>query len=127
MVLAQREGACHLLDANQRCRAYSHRPLDCRVYPFDVARAATGAVTGIGRLDPDGCGEQGPRVDLAELGASDEQRWSELRDYQSCVARWNRLAGHRRRFHRRPGDADEFIAFLGLAALPPESAGRDGA
>jgi Fe-S-cluster containining protein len=36
MVLAQRAGACHLLDANERCSAYAHRPSDCRLYPFDV-------------------------------------------------------------------------------------------
>lgn len=127
MVLAQREGACHLLDASERCAAYAHRPLDCRVYPFDVARAATGAILGLARLDPNGCGEQGPIADIAELGASDELRWRELRDYQSRVARWNRLAGHRRRFRKQPGDADDFIAFLGLGATQAESGTRSSA
>jgi Fe-S-cluster containining protein len=126
MVLAQRDGACHLLDPSQRCSAYAHRPLDCQIYPFDIARDDAGAIVGLERLDPDACGEQGPRIELAELGARDEQRWSELREYQSHVARWNRLAGHRRRFRKRPGDASEFLAFLGLAATPLERGGAAG-
>lgn len=128
MVLAQREGACHLLDASQRCSAYAHRPSDCRLYPFDVLRDGTGTVVGIERLDPQGCGDEvGPPAALDELAATDERRWHELGEYQNRVARWNRLAGHRRRFGQRLGDADEFLAFLGvgergLAATPR----RDG-
>src|SRR5688572_30682737 len=100
MVLAQRDGACHLLDANQRCSAYAHRPLDCRLYPFDLGRDERGEINGVGRLDPNDCGEEGSAADLAELSASDEQRWRELREYQSQVARWKRLAAHRRRFRK---------------------------
>jgi len=114
MVLAQRAGACHLLDASQRCSAYAHRPSDCRLYPFDVSRDETGAVVRVARLDPQGCGDEaGPSLAIAELAATDEQRWRELGEYQDRVARWNRLAGHRRRFRQRPGDAGEFLAFLG--------------
>lgn len=115
MVLAQRAGACHLLDADQRCTAYASRPLDCQLYPFDLSRDDAGAVVGIARLDPHGCGDEaGPIADVIELGANDERRWRELGEYQGQVARWNRLAGHRRRFRRQPGDAGEFLAFLGL-------------
>jgi Fe-S-cluster containining protein len=119
MVLAQSAGACHLLDPSQRCSAYAQRPLDCRLYPHDVDRDATGAIVGLGRLDPNGCGDEaGPPASMDELGAIDEQRWRELGEYQSRVARWNRLARHRRRFRRPLGDAGEFIAFLGLDATP---------
>ena len=113
MVLAHREGACHLLDPRQRCSAYEHRPRDCRLFPFDLGRDDAGAVVRVSRLELDGCGdERGAPADVAELGASDELRWQELRDYHARVARWNRLAGHRRRFRQRLGDADEFLAFL---------------
>jgi Fe-S-cluster containining protein len=132
MVLAQSAGACHLLDATDRCSAYAHRPSDCRLYPFDVSRDETGAVVGLGRLDPQGCGDEaGPPAELAELAATDEGRWRELGEYQGRVARWNRLAGHRRRFRRHLGDAGEFLAFLGfgelgLAATLPSVAVRAG-
>lgn len=116
MVLAQRAGACHLLDASDRCSAHAHRPNDCRLYPFDVSRDEAGAVVGLERLDPNGCGDEaGPPAAIAELAATDLRRWRELGEYQSRVARWNRLAGHRRRFRRQLGDAGEFLAFLGLA------------
>lgn len=113
MVLAHRGGACHLLDENQRCRAYDVRPRDCRQFPFDLGRDDSGAVVRVDRLELDGCGdEHGDPADVEELAESDAQRWSELRDYQARVARYNRLSAHRRRFGRPLGDADEFIAFL---------------
>jgi Fe-S-cluster containining protein len=113
MVLAQRSGACHLLDPNQRCSAYELRPYDCRLFPLDLARDDTGAVTGIERLALEGCGdERGDPADIAEVAASDRLRWRELREYQSRIARWNRLSQHRRRFRQPVGDAEELIAFL---------------
>jgi Fe-S-cluster containining protein len=113
MVLGQRSGACHLLDPNQRCSAYELRPYDCRLFPFDLGRDDTGAVTSIERLALEGCGdERGDPADIAELTASDGLRWRELRDYQSRIARWNRLSQHRRRFRKPVGDAEDFIAFL---------------
>lgn len=121
MVLAQRGGACHLLGAEQRCDAYALRPMDCRLYPLDLARGEGGALLGVERLDPHGCGERGEPADVAALAASDQRRWRELEEYQGQVARWNRLARHRRRFGRQPGEAADFLSFLGLDA--PESAG----
>lgn len=127
MVLAQRAGACHLLDATERCSVYAYRPSDCRLYPFDVRRDETGAVVGLGRLDPRGCGDEaGPPADMAALTASDEARWRELGEYQDRVARWNRLAGHRRRFGRRLGDAGEFLAFLGFGERELATLQNDG-
>jgi hypothetical protein len=91
---------------------------------------------GLERLDAKGCGDEAGAAELAELAATDLQRWRELGEYQSRVARWNRLAGHRRRFRRQLGDAGEFLAFLGLAELalaeralampPPGDAARAG-
>lgn len=114
MVLAQRDGACHFLDASQRCSAYAFRPHDCRLYPLHVSRDEQGAIVGLERLDPNGCGDEGGEMaDVAQVGADDLRRWSELADYHGRVARWNRLARHRNRFRRRVGDSAEFLAFLG--------------
>ncbi|HTV18097.1 MAG TPA: YkgJ family cysteine cluster protein [Polyangiaceae bacterium] len=113
MVLLQDEGACHLLDDGQRCTAYAHRPLDCRLYPLDLSRDDAGDVVSVSRLDPNGCGDEaGPSADVGELAALDARRWRELAEYQARVARWNRIAAHRRRFGRAPGDAAEFLAFI---------------
>jgi Fe-S-cluster containining protein len=125
MVLAHRGGGCHLLEPTFRCGAYASRPLDCRVYPFDLVRSEDRRLVELGRLDAHGCGDRGdPPEDLGRLSSLDDQRWQELRDYQARLERWNRLARHRRRFQRRVGDAGEFLAWLGLdetlrAPAPP--------
>ena len=120
MVLAQVGGACRQLDAEQRCRAYLARPLDCALFPFDLERDESGTPTRLGLLQLDGCSEErGSASDLAGVVELDAQRWRELADYQARVARWNRLAGHRRRFHRRPAGVSEWLAFIGLRPADP--------
>ena len=123
MVLAQTEGTCRLLTADQRCSAYALRPLDCRLFPFDLERDAQGRPLRLSRLDPNGCGdEQGEAAELTELAAQDAQRWSELQDYQRQLQRWNQVAAHRARSGRRLGDAADFLAFLGFARAPSQTA-----
>jgi Fe-S-cluster containining protein len=113
MVLRQSEGACELLAADNRCGAYGARPRDCRAFPFDFIEPS---------LDPgprrlvllplDGCEYAvDGHNDATTLEAEDRARWSELDDYQSLVARWNRRARHRRRLHYPIGDAASFLAF----------------
>jgi Fe-S-cluster containining protein len=115
MVLAHRAGACRWLDADRRCSAYDFRPQDCRLFPFDLTRDAAGSVVGVSLLPLDGCGEEhGDRADVDELSALDALRWDELRDYQQQLERWNRLARHRRRFHRPVGGPADFLSWLGL-------------
>jgi Fe-S-cluster containining protein len=115
MVLRHSAGACHLLDAAARCSAYEHRPRDCRLFPLDLERDEHGRITGVARL-PFACGDEaGPELELAELARADEQRWSELADYQARVQRWNVSARHRRRFRLPLEEAEAFLVFLGLA------------
>ncbi len=115
MVLAQRDGACGLLDAQQRCSAYALRPNDCRLFPFDLVRDERGTVSSVSRLALEGCGdERGEVADIAELSRWDARRWDELREHQALIERWNRLARHRRRFRQRHGDAADYLAWLGL-------------
>lgn len=115
MVLRWSEGACAFLDAAQRCRAYASRPHDCRLFPFDLTRDAGGSLVAVGRLELEACGDDlGPAAALAEIDALDRQRWDELAEYHALVARWNRLARHRRRFRQPVGDAAAFIAWLGF-------------
>lgn len=116
MVLAQRDGACRLLDAAKRCRAYAARPLDCRQFPFDFDRVDSetpGLRLSLAPLA--GCDHaHDGRNDAAELVAGDARRWQELTEYQELVQRWNRLARHLRRMGRAPGDAAAFLRFVGF-------------
>ena len=117
MVLRHADGACHLLDAANRCAAYAHRPRDCRLFPFDLERDEHGRASGLARLPLAGCGDDiGPGHPLAAIDADDQRRWRELADYQTRVARWNTLARHRRRFRLPLEDERAFLAFLGLGA-----------
>ena len=117
MVLSHAAGACHLLGADGRCRAYEARPLDCRLYPFVLERDDERRVTRLALFEPDGCGERGaPPEDLQRLERADAERLAELDEYATLVARWNRLAWHRARLRHAARGAAEFFGFLGYAA-----------
>lgn len=112
MVLAQRDGACALLGADELCRAYAARPRDCRAFPFDFEPASDGRRR-LTLLPLSGCdyAEDGQN-DAAALAAEDVERWRELAEYQAQVAAWNRKVWHRRRLHKRVGGPDDFLAEL---------------
>jgi Fe-S-cluster containining protein len=117
MVLAQRDGACTLLAADERCSAYAARPRDCQAYPFDFERAPDApGKRRLGLLPLRDCayaddGEQDPIA----LEQTDDARHRELLRYQGLVAHWNRQAFHRRRLGKPIGAASAFLAFA-LAA-----------
>jgi Fe-S-cluster containining protein len=114
MVLRHRGGACLHLDSDNRCSVYAARPRDCRAFPFDFSLPAADPIgqRRLGLLPLERCdyATDGSN-DEAALAALDQSRWAELRDYQALVARWNRRAWHRRRLHRSPGDAAQFLAY----------------
>jgi Fe-S-cluster containining protein len=117
LVLAQRDGACRLLDADDRCTAYLARPDDCRQFPFDVSETADGRALTLALLPLEGCDyERAPPGDFdareREIVEGDENRFRALAEYRALVARWNRLATRRRRFGHRVGDGADFIAYL---------------
>jgi Fe-S-cluster containining protein len=125
MVLAQRDGACALLDSDDSCSAYAARPRDCQAYPFDF-EPATRPESGKRRLallPLDACeyAEDGDN-DAELLATLDRVRFEELASYRAQVARWNRLAWHRRRLHQSVGTAAEFLRFA-LAAAPDATDG----
>jgi Fe-S-cluster containining protein len=114
MVLRQQDGACLLLDADNRCGAYSARPRDCRAFPFDFEQAPlSGGVRRLALLPLDGCEYAADgNNDALALELADRTRWAELADYQALVARWNRRSWHRRRLHKPLGTAADFLAFI---------------
>jgi Fe-S-cluster containining protein len=125
MVLAHAGGACTLLDTDNRCRAYAARPLDCRLYPFVLERAADRRLTRLSLFDSAGCGElRSGATDRDELTQTDEARWARLSEYQALVLRWNRLARHRMRLRHRALGEREFMAFLARAAPTGATCGQ---
>lgn len=117
MVLAQRGGACKLLDADNRCSAYASRPDDCRQFPFDVTERPEQGGLALALIPLEGCDYERARpadadAREAEIVSGDEARFRALAEYQALVARWNRLASRRRRFGHRVGDELDFLSYL---------------
>lgn len=122
MVLAHVGGACLLLAGDNRCLAYDARPRDCQAYPFDVERApdASGKRR-LTLLTLEGCDSASDGAqDRASIELTDDARFAELTQYEALVARWNRLAWHRRRLGKPVGSAAAFLDF----ALTPADAAR---
>jgi Fe-S-cluster containining protein len=113
MVLAHGARGCRLLGADDRCGAYAARPRDCQLYPFVLERNERREPVRLRLFDPAGCGDTAtPPESFASLERADAERWDELAAYHALVARWNRLAAHRRRFGHRARTARDFLAFL---------------
>lgn len=113
MVLAHAARGCRLLGEDDRCSAYAARPRDCQLYPFVLERNERRMPVRLSLFDATGCGDVASSpVSLTSLERADAERWAELEVYRSLVARWNRLAGHRRRFGHRAGSARDFLEFL---------------
>jgi len=123
MVLAQTSGACVLLAADDSCSAYAVRPRDCQAYPFAFDEPVEpSAKRHLALLPLDACeyAEDG-NSDPAALDAIDRARFEELSRYRAHVARWNRLAFHRRRLRQPIGKAEEFLRFVFAAESDADS------
>ena len=124
MVLRQDDGACRLLGADNRCKAYAGRPRDCRAYPFDfeVGVSSGAAPRRLTLLPLDACDyATDGQNDATALEAEDALRWRELAHYQALVARWNRRAFHRRRLRQRVGTAEAFLEFVLSCSTSPSA------
>lgn len=110
MVLAQDDGACRLLGADNRCSVYAARPRDCRTFPFDFGLPHARRELTLLPLASCEFGRASEHDERA-LRSADEARWAELAEYQALVARWNRRAFHRRRLGRSSGSAAEYLTY----------------
>jgi Fe-S-cluster containining protein len=124
MVLRRENGACHLLDAEQRCSVYDARPRDCAAFPFEVEPHPSNPSTDepqvrrLELLQPGRCEAAfDADNDVRAIAATDSRRNAELRAYRSEVAEFNRQVARRRRFGHRIPDAQAFVEFL-LASRP---------
>jgi Fe-S-cluster containining protein len=113
MVLAQQDGACVLLGADNRCSAYSARPRDCELFPFAPDLDAAGAIERLELLPFLACEAAWDGTnDARELASAHARRERELAQYRERVAAWNQLARRRRRFRHPVGDGAAFLTFL---------------
>lgn len=115
MALAQHDGACVFLGADERCGAYSARPGNCRVYPFAASFGRRGGIRRLRLLAGTDCDHaRDGSNDAHALRAADQLRWAEHRSFLAEISRWNRAQRHRALLGRRLKGANEFLNFLGL-------------
>ena len=116
MALAQREGACRLLDEANRCTAYMARPANCRLFPFAPEFGRRGGLRRLRLLGGTQCDSgTGEKHDPHALRVADRLRWDEHRAYLVEVEAWNRSQRHRERLRHPLLGAGEFLHFLGVA------------
>ncbi|MFH1011197.1 MAG: YkgJ family cysteine cluster protein [bacterium] len=108
---------CHYLQ-NSRCLIYAHRPVTCRLFPFNIFYNSKGCVESLEINDIVKCDYalEG-RVSLERIQAlySQDERQDEA--FASKVRRWNT--------QRPNGTAREFLAFLGLEENSPQEKSRE--
>ncbi len=100
---------CILLDKEDRCTVYEHRPLACREHPFNITLADSGTVTNLSLSKVVECPyELDGKVSKKELRAICKWNEDESEDYQGRIKDWNR---------RRTGERTRtnFMEFLGFA------------
>ena len=93
MVLRWRRERCIFLDGEDRCTAYAHRPLVCRIHPFNVTLSDEDkggvAKLSMNRVTP--CPhEWDGRETKRELGLLERLLWRESDRYIAKVEGWNR-------------------------------------
>ena len=119
MVLRHEGGGCRHLGSDNRCTIYNHRPLGCRIFPFDPSFHDTGKDTGKLRrlklIDATECKyELDSDNDLAKIQELHVKHVAATAAYQAKVASWNARQAERKRRGRKAQTAADFFAFLGI-------------
>lgn len=115
MVLRHEGGGCLYLGPDDRCTIYNHRPLGCRIFPFDPTFHASGTLRRLKLIQATDClYELDSDNDVGKMQVLHEKHLSATSAYQSKVARWNLLQKDRERQGKAAQTAREFFGFLGL-------------
>ena len=115
MVLRHSGGGCRYLGADDRCTIYAHRPLGCRIFPFDPTFTDDGKLRRLKLIPATDCkyeldGENG----VAPMQALPAKHSSTTAAYQAKVADWNLRQAERKRSGKQAQTAAEFFDFLGV-------------
>ncbi len=115
MVLAHGRRGCRYLGTDDRCGIYNHRPVGCRVFPFDPLFYRDGRLRRLRLIPATDCEyELDGTNDVAVLRSLTERHDTSTEAYQAKLAEWNRDQRSRRRrgFAARTGA--DFLRFLGF-------------
>jgi Fe-S-cluster containining protein len=115
MVLRHQRGRCRYLGKDDRCTIYAHRPLGCRIFPFDPDFSSRGTLKRLALIEATECPytlDGTTRVEA--LRALDDRHTAAQERYHQRVAEWNRIQRRRRRQQKAAQTAREFLEFLGV-------------
>jgi len=115
MVLKHEGGGCRYLGSDDRCTIYSHRPLGCRIFPFDPTFRDSGKLHRLKLIDATECKyELDGENDLGKIRELHGKHEEATRSYQAKVASWNKQQLERKRRGRQPQTAADFFEYLGI-------------
>ena len=115
MVLKHEGGGCRYLGSDDRCTIYSHRPLGCRIFPFDPTFRDSEKLHRLKLIDATECKyELDGENDLGKIRELHGKHEEATRSYQAKVASWNKQQLERKRRGRQPQTAADFFEYLGI-------------
>jgi Fe-S-cluster containining protein len=115
MVLRHEAGGCRYLGADDRCTIYNHRPLGCRIFPFDPSFKVDGKLHRLKLIQATDClYELDGENDLSKVQTLHEKHLAATSSYQAKVARWNARQSARKSRGKNTETAADFLAFLGV-------------
>ena len=116
MVLRHEGGGCRYLGADNRCTIYNHRPLGCRIFPFDPTFAeSTGKLRRLKLIQATDClYELDGDNDVDKMRTLHGKHLSATSAYQAKVARWNARQAERKNDGKKAQTAADFFSFLGV-------------
>ena len=98
MVLRWKRGRCVFLDADDRCTAYAHRPLVCRIHPFNVTLTDEdkGGVAKLSMNRVTACPhEWDGHESKRNLGLLERLLWRDSDRYIAKITAWNKRRARR--------------------------------
>lgn len=115
MVLRHAGGGCRYLGADDRCTIYNHRPLGCRIFPFDPTFSDNGKLRRLKLIPATECKyELDGENDPVKLQALHKRHLAATTAYQAKVASWNARQAERKRSGKKAESASAFFGFLGI-------------
>ena len=115
MVLRHEGGGCRYLGSDDRCTIYNHRPLGCRIFPFDPTFTENGKLRRLKLIQATDClYELDGENDLSKVQVLHSRHLAATRAYQEKVARWNARQSERKNLGKKAETAADFFAFLGI-------------
>jgi Fe-S-cluster containining protein len=115
MVLRHARGGCLYLGEDNRCTVYSHRPLGCRIFPFDPTFSKSGRLIRLQLIQATDCPyETDGHNSIKDLEKLNQRYDSAMTRYHARIADWNDRQRRRKRLGRPARSARRFLEFLGV-------------